>query len=199
MKLAYQQLEFDEVVYVEGFNRESEYAKIFPEPPIGKVILDIGCHNSFYILQACYDGAARGFGVEKDFSWAEKGREVAEAIGLSNVYICNNDIEKITLTGIFDVVLCLNLLHHFRSIERIQAIMDKMDSVCGERMVFVVIDPSDPVASWSHERTSRGAIKTRLSWMFFQNYWPDYEVRRQPTTVNPVGRSIVEVIKKEVA
>ena len=77
----------------------------------GKTVLDIGSLSGAFCIEALRRGASRAVGIElsrKRIHWA---KTIADILGLSPEYIRGN-IESIDFDQKFDIVLCLNMLHH---------------------------------------------------------------------------------------
>jgi cyclopropane fatty-acyl-phospholipid synthase-like methyltransferase len=191
--MGYQKIEIGGVLYESGIDRESEYRAIFPEPPTDKTILDIGCHMGFYLMRADREGALHCVGCEVNKEWAQRGQEIAQAAGCRVTTIINMSIFRLQ-PGPYDVVLCLNFLHHLPTMQSLE-LLYKIDGWTRERMVFVLLDPSDKDATLSIEPTPERAMKLRVSYKYLRALWPDYKITTQPSTVPPAGRTIVDVRK----
>jgi hypothetical protein len=89
----------------------------------------------------------------------------------------------------------INFLHHLKNIAHANFLLVMLDMIARERMVFVLLNPTDKDAMYSTEPTPKGAMKLRVSYKHLQALWPDYKITTQPSTVPPAGRSIVDVRK----
>ena len=195
----YQRIKIDGKMYANGIDRETEYRAIFPDPPIGVTLLDVGCHFGFYPIRAVNEGAAWGAGIEKNKRWASVGQKAAAELGYNNVMIRWGNVFELPFdyfAGDFNTILCLNFLHHMRDIGRVAKLLLKLDNWATKRLVFVTLDPSDTEKLYGHESTPRGSRKLRISGKYFSELWPKYSVMNKPSTVSPPGRSIVNVYKE---
>src|SRR5215469_15807753 len=62
----YQKVIYQGRVLSRGTDRTETYDLLFPTPPTGKTVLDVGCHIGFYCFQACSDGARYCLGIDID-------------------------------------------------------------------------------------------------------------------------------------
>jgi 2-polyprenyl-3-methyl-5-hydroxy-6-metoxy-1,4-benzoquinol methylase len=97
---------------IAGQDRSYLNAAIFDERTPGASVLDIGCYLGYFCLEALRRGAAAATGIEPDLECVEKARALARDAGLPAEYLVG-DFETWDWGGRrFDVVLCLNVLHH---------------------------------------------------------------------------------------
>ena len=77
----------------------------------GKSVLDVGSLSGAFCIEALKRGASRAVGIElsrKRIDWAQT---IADILDLSPEYV-RGDIEAQHFDEKFDVILCLNILHH---------------------------------------------------------------------------------------
>jgi len=109
----YQSIELPGGVRTAGTDRSSTLDKILPADLTGKSVLDIGCRYGFFSFEAAKRGASRVLGVDFDQDALNKAQKVA-ALGSLPVEFRQADVSKNDITETFDIVLCLNVLHHLR-------------------------------------------------------------------------------------
>jgi SAM-dependent methyltransferase len=139
----YQKISFHGKMYVRGIDRSKSYRQLFPKPPVGKSILDVGGNLGYYSLMAIQEGAVycRLLDLEKDN--IEKLKEVAADLDIYNLDALQGDIFDYEIERDFDIVLCLNLIHHFDTLERVEKILDKLYQRALEKFILVVLAPDD--------------------------------------------------------
>ena len=170
----------------EGTDRLPDYRQIFPEPPTGQRILDLGCYIGFYCIQAAKEGAESCLGVEKVDAFAQKARELVTAERLTNVDILTASILDLKITKRYNTVLCLNLLHHF-TVDEVTKLLVVIDTWAIERMVFTILHPRGD-AKYQQKR------KLHLSHTFFESMWPGYTYKVSPVPTMP-DRLLLDVVK----
>ena len=84
---------------------------IFGDSLRGKTVLDLGSYLGYFSLEACIRDADHVVGLEIDPMRIKEAQIIAEIKGLKPEYRLG-DIESIDIEESFDIVLCLNLLHH---------------------------------------------------------------------------------------
>jgi SAM-dependent methyltransferase len=138
----YQRIELPYGLATEGQDRTADLEFVFPRELSGKSVLDVGCHTGFFCQHAARRGAARVVGVDVDSNAVRQARTLAEIAGLSGAIDFQNlDVEADLLpAGPFDVVICLNVLHHLR--DPIAAIA-KLAAIARERLVLEVPGPNE--------------------------------------------------------
>jgi SAM-dependent methyltransferase len=97
-----------------GTDRSPTARLIFPENLAGKSVFDVGCMYGYFTFEAEERGAAHFAGGDVDPANVAKCRLLASARG-SKAEFRQLDIERDPLPGVFDYVLCLNVLHHLRN------------------------------------------------------------------------------------
>jgi SAM-dependent methyltransferase len=97
-----------------GTDRSPTANLIFPDKLSGKSVFDVGCMYGYFAFEAEARGASRAVGGEIDVNDVAKCRLLASAKGSSAEFLVW-DIERETIPGTFDYVLCLNVLHHLRN------------------------------------------------------------------------------------
>ena len=181
-------------VNIDGQDRMPDYKQIFPTPPVGKKVLDIGCFIGFFTFQAMHEGAQRCVGVELNKDTFNKGCKIRDQLGFEKVQLINGNAENEVIEEMFDTVLCLNLLHHLQTIDRVKKLLTRIDGWSTERMVFIVTTPTDPTTVSEEVINKNGRQKTRLSGEFFADFWPNYRIEFAPSISWP-KRLLVDVRK----
>lgn len=193
MRQNYQKIEFGGKLYADGIDRSPEYDIIFPKPPAGKTILDLGCHMGYYILRAADEGAEYCLGLEIKWSWAKVGWEVARDTGF-HIDISTENILDYSYDQKFDILLCLNFLHYVLSIRKVNSLLYSFDQCTTEEMVFVVWPP-ESVINYALGSVHGGKIpRMFLSPGYFKRIFPNYKITTTPSLISP-ERVIVKVRK----
>lgn len=144
----YQRIIYRNRVLAWGRDRRAAYRVVFPEPPIGKTVLYVGCHVGSYCFMAASEGAELCLGIDIVSSRVRKGNTLARKQRIQNVEFVAADTFDCELSTTFDVVICLNLLHHTKTIDRANLLIDKLYSVARERLTFIVVLTSSPLATY---------------------------------------------------
>jgi SAM-dependent methyltransferase len=83
----------------------------FGQDLAGKSVLDVGCYLGYFSLIACERGAGRVRGLDIDPERIRQAKIIADIKGYAPEYL-QSDVERISDAESFDIVLCLNVLHH---------------------------------------------------------------------------------------
>lgn len=110
-ELGYQKIELPYGLSTPGQARPELCDIAFGDELHGQSVLDVGSYLGYFCLVACERGASRVVGLEVDPIRVQQARTLADIRGLDPDY-CVKDIEYWDTTEQFDVVLCLNVLHH---------------------------------------------------------------------------------------
>lgn len=115
-----------------------------PQDLSGRSVLDIGCNEGFYAIEASVRGAARVLGIDNEQrkDVAKKFSLVKEALEHKAEFrfmdVCDLDSEAI---GSFDIVFFLSVMHHLRYPT---LALDKVAAVTkGYAIIEVVVIDSD--------------------------------------------------------
>jgi SAM-dependent methyltransferase len=133
-KPEYQKIELPFRLSTSGEDRKLTRDKIFANDISGKTVLEIGCCLGYFCLEALKRGARRTTGWEIDADRVRQARVIAEILGSSAEYQ-ERDIETETPKEVFDVVICLNVLHHMGDPLRA---LDKLIALTGETLILEV-------------------------------------------------------------
>ncbi len=136
--LKYQSFELADGQKTEGHDRSYLNDVIFSDDLTGKRVLDIGCFLGFFCVESARRGAL-ATGIEPDRECARQAAEITRLQGLDAEIICG-DFETLDFgEDRFDVILCLNVLHHMY--DAIGAVR-KMMALCDERIVIEFAAPN---------------------------------------------------------
>jgi 2-polyprenyl-3-methyl-5-hydroxy-6-metoxy-1,4-benzoquinol methylase len=138
--LAYQRIELPYGLMTAGEDRSSTSAKIFADGIQGKSVLDIGCYLGYFCYEAVRAGASRVVGIDVDENRLRQAKLIADCLG-SDINLELFDVEEQELTEKFDIILMLNVLHHFRNPI---SVIDKVIPHTKERLILEVAGPSSP-------------------------------------------------------
>ena len=133
--LQYQKVELPFGLSTPGIDRRKTCEKIFAGNLGGKTVLDIGCCNGYFCLEALARGARRAVGWELSPDRVRHARAIAEMLGSPAEYF-NRNIEEAAPESqeeIFDVVICLNVLHYMK--DPIAA-LDRLIKLSGETLIL---------------------------------------------------------------
>jgi 2-polyprenyl-3-methyl-5-hydroxy-6-metoxy-1,4-benzoquinol methylase len=117
-----------------GSEREETLRIAFGDDLEGKSVLDIGSYLGYFCLAARERNAGRVVGWEIDFERRRMANTLAEIKGLEVEYR-GGDVETTSGDERFDVVLCLNVLHHLRNPI---AVLDKLTRMTKNKLVLEV-------------------------------------------------------------
>jgi len=109
--LAYQRIELPYGLATPGASREDLCDLAFALGVEGKSVLDVGSYLGYFCLEALERGATSALGLEVDPDRIRQARRLAEIRGLAPTYE-QVDVEGHRFTDRYDIVLCLNILHH---------------------------------------------------------------------------------------
>jgi 2-polyprenyl-3-methyl-5-hydroxy-6-metoxy-1,4-benzoquinol methylase len=127
-----------------GSGRDRSYLNpmLFEGSEDGFKFLDIGSNLGYFCLEAAARNAGRVVGVDPDSSNIELASEIADIVGptVSNVSYVQGQFEDLELEDrSFDVVACLNVLHHMY--DPIAA-LHKMMAVASHKVVLEFAVPN---------------------------------------------------------
>jgi SAM-dependent methyltransferase len=111
--LGYQGIDLPYGLVTPGDDRQQAKEIAFSPSVQGKSVLDIGSYLGAFCIEALRRGASRAVGMELNLDRIRLAREIAGFLNLHPEYI-HADVEDRPLGEKFDVVLCLNVLHHMR-------------------------------------------------------------------------------------
>lgn len=192
----YQRIRFRGRTFVRGTDRSRSYRQIFPSPPKGKTILDVGSWLGFYPLKALLEGAAYCRAVEKTEGFAARIGETASALRLRGLDAIQADILDYTIDRSFDVVLCLNVLHHLETMERVEQVVDKLFACTHERMCLIIQVPVDLSRPYTYDaEPTNGERWVRISPLYFIERYGANRVHVEPAKTYGGTRYLVVVTK----
>lgn len=135
---SYQRIELPHGLATAGRDRSRSADAVFRHPVQGKSVLDVGCKYGYFSHEAIRRGASRAHGIDIEQSNVDITREIAR---LWNRPI---EVERIDVLDVesapFDVVLCLNVLHH---VTDPVAVLRKLAALTGELLVLEFATPFD--------------------------------------------------------
>lgn len=122
-----------------GHDRSYLLPLAFGDDIAGASVLDIGSYLGYFCVQALKRGAATATGMEPDAESVRHARKLAEFEGVAPRYL-EGDFEEWDFGGErFDVVLCLNVLHHM--FDAVGAI-NKIKRLARRRVILEFASPS---------------------------------------------------------
>lgn len=137
-KLRYQSFDLDGVK-TGGHDRSYLNAIVFGADSSGQSYLDIGSYLGYFCVEALKRGAHSATGIEPDAESVRQAATLAGFAGVSPRYL-HGDFEEWDFgSEQFDVVLCLNVLHHM--FDAIGAI-NKMKRLARKKIVIEFASPS---------------------------------------------------------
>ncbi|MBN2406647.1 MAG: methyltransferase domain-containing protein [Elusimicrobia bacterium] len=151
--LKYQKIELPYGLSTPGAERKETCDLIFSDGVEGKSVLDIGSYLGYFCIKAAERGASRVLGWEINEESIDNARTIAEIKGLNIEYV-KGDIEKDDPGEKYDLVLCLNLLHHMKDPI---AVLDKLIRITRETLVLEV------ATLGAHDRRKLGLSRFRSS------------------------------------
>jgi SAM-dependent methyltransferase len=122
-----------------GRDRTQAYRIVFPEPPSGKTILDVGCYSGFYCFMAASEGAKYCAGIDIDAAHIARGQRAKRRCKAETVDLFCADPLTHVFSRSFDIVLCLNVLQHMRTMERVDQLLGRLYEIA--LLDLVVICP----------------------------------------------------------
>ena len=184
--IPYQKMVYKGKVLSHGYDRTSAYRVLFPSAPAGKTILDVGCHTGFYCLMAASEGAEYCRGIDIEPSRIRKGQLLIEREKLVGIDLVAADALRYEPARRFDIVLCLNLLQHLGTIERVDQLLSKLYSLADRQLILIVPLPDTPAVAY--EYAVRGKINYLLvSGRYFEQRYPRDFVRTLPLDASYYG------------
>jgi SAM-dependent methyltransferase len=151
----YQKIEIADGVAVTGNDRSYLDSVVFGDGMKDQSILDIGTYHGRFCLEAMKQGASRAVGLDAHEESLIVAKKLARDAGLTPDYLAA-DFETWDTEEKFDVVLCLNVLHHFY--DPIHAIR-KMSRLARRKIVLEVAAPT--VRNLMFSRGPLSALFTR--------------------------------------
>ena len=189
----YQRIAYRNKTLAWGKDRAAAYRFLFPEPPKGKTILDIGCHTGFYCFQASSEGAEFCLGIDIDRKRISKGRRLAVKEGIPNIQLIAADIRLYEIEKSFDILICLNVLQHMKDIESVDGLLDKLNKLVTERLMLIVPMTKKREISYEHELRGKVPYLLLSERYFYLKYRGNARVLPLPADCYGPGRALVIV------
>jgi 2-polyprenyl-3-methyl-5-hydroxy-6-metoxy-1,4-benzoquinol methylase len=109
-RLSYQKIQLPFGLSTPGSDRPEMCDAIFRDVA-GRGVLDIGSYLGYFCQEALRRGASSAHGLEADPEKVRQSNALAEMNGLAPIFTVG-DVETFDLEQPYDVVLCLNVMHH---------------------------------------------------------------------------------------
>lgn len=187
--MSYQKIDINGFYY-DGIDRTEDYKRIFSEKPKGLTILDIGCNNGFYSLKAVSDGANYALGIDNHDKFLEIGKRASRFLGYNVDFLLLDVLKDKLPNKEFDIVLCLNLVHHFSSIDQVNYLFDELYKRCKKEMVFEVLKCED---IWDIIENDKGNKKIHIGLKYFENKFSENIISFDSKVTK--NRMIIKVLK----
>ncbi len=111
LNYSYQKIDLPYGLSTKGVKRPFLLELAFGSSLEGKTVLDLGSYLGYFCLEACQQKAKHVVGLELDPDRVKEARTLAAIKGLEPEYRIG-DLESLDQEEKYDLVLCLNLLHH---------------------------------------------------------------------------------------
>ena len=138
-ELGYQRIALPYGLATPGQDRTATADEIFPAQLDGRSVLDVGCSLGFFCHEASRRCAGRVLGLDVDEDRVRQARLIADCLRLPIEFQVHN-IERLAPVGVFDVVLCLNVLHKVRDP---LAVLDVLIDCTRERLILELPSAQD--------------------------------------------------------
>ncbi|MBI2485369.1 MAG: methyltransferase domain-containing protein [Deltaproteobacteria bacterium] len=150
----YQKIQLPFGLETPGRDRSQTANCIFPTDLKGASVLDIGCAEGFFCFEAKRRNAGRVVGLDLDRDRQRTATKLAGVLGFDIEFLQGSvmDIENL---GMFDYVLCLNILHHLTDPI---GIIHKLINITREKLVLEVADISMGIADIGRKRKSKAVL-----------------------------------------
>lgn len=186
----------DRTYFPRGADRSPEYEAIFPNTAAGLSVLDLACNTGFYALRATYEGAKRVVAIDHNEKLLRHGEMIRKELGLAGEFI-QGDMCIINLHETFDIVLCLNVLHYFPTIEIVDFLLARIEKWARWAIAFVILVPTTD-ADYLMTKDKRGRNRLAISTEHMARFFPDYSVEVSPSRMRPHDRKLVILSRKRV-
>jgi len=140
---AYQKIQFTHDQSDKDVSRKETCRKIFDEDLTGKTILNVGCNLGYLCFEALNRGAKRAVGVDINSDRIRQARLLADRLG-PHAQFYTMDIEKELPNEVFDIVICLNLLHRLKNPFYV---LDQLISATREKLLLELDGPESHTAA----------------------------------------------------
>lgn len=137
--LGYQAVPLPGGVVTPGHDREYLLDSLFGDDFTGQSFCDIGSYLGFFCLEALRRGASSATGIDADISNVRQARKIAELWSVEPEYIHRDVEEWDPGERTYDVVACLNVMHHLYDPIHLLRTMMKM---ARSRLVLEVCVPT---------------------------------------------------------
>jgi SAM-dependent methyltransferase len=191
----YQKVVFRGRTLAWGVGRSATYHVVFPASPTGRTILDVGCNAGAYCFMAIEEGAQYCLGVDNNSGHTARGRAALRRAGVANLEIVTTD--ALTYAGDeFDIVLCLNVLQHLGTVDRIEFLIEKLLQMTRERLIVICPLPDSPSCTYQYAFRGKEPY-VLLSAEYFRAKWGHHVVDfapLEPSFYSP-NRALITVWK----
>lgn len=188
----YQKIDFGGTTF-DGKDRSPEYESIFPNPPTGKTILDIGCNLGYYSLRAGLEGAKRVVGIDNHQPFIDDANRVKNELSLDNVNFECIDFMNYPVES-FDIVLCLYVMHHLPTPQKVENWLTKMNKIAKRMIVLGVLDCDKGIEI---RKNKIGNPKIHMAGDFIGRTLTNVEAIGERNSQITVGRKVIFVWKKQ--
>lgn len=134
----YQNIDFGQTK-IEGKDRSPDYESIFSFPPMDKTILDIGCNLGYYSIRSALEGAKRVVGIDNHQAFIDEANKIKDELSLNNVTFECTDFMSFPEEK-FDIILCLNVMHHLPTPQKVENWLTKMQRMSNESIILEVLE-----------------------------------------------------------
>ena len=150
----YQKIQLPFGLETPGRDRSQTANRIFPADLNGASVLDVGCAEGFFCFEAKRRNAGKVVGLDLDRDRQRTAAKLARVFGFEIDFLQGSvmDIEGL---GMFDYVLCLNILHH---VTDPIGIIHKLINITREKLVLEVADIGMGIADIGRKRKSRAVL-----------------------------------------
>jgi hypothetical protein len=125
---------------------------------------------------AAGEGAHYCLGIDKDPAHTKRGLAALALTHITNVEILTADVFTYTPHASFDIVLCLNVVQHLGSIDRVEVLVDKCAEFATEELILIC--PLPDHASSTFEYVLRGKVPyVLISPEYFRRKYGEEAVR----------------------
>ncbi|ARC54617.1 hypothetical protein AOE58_01165 [Candidatus Riesia pthiripubis] len=125
-------------IHIDGeWRSDLKWKKIFSKISVkGKLVLDVGCNNGYYMWRILGEGAKIVVGIDPNQLCFFQFKAIKKLIGNNKkIYLIPLKLKKMQKLGKFDVVFSMGLIYHLRSpLDHILQLKDQLNA--GGRLII---------------------------------------------------------------